>query len=362
MPRARTCGRNIGTSALAVEYVAPGCQPAARLARRAAGGPRRGRGPGRQPVALEAAAPDRTVVRWQDHGIPRAREYPVTPFGQLEPFPETPAAWTEHLGRPADALAEAAATCTDDIDPVRPGLHPAPGHACTRSSPPTAASSSSRSGFGFPWDGDLLISRSPLFACKAFARDRPVRIGKTDTHVVLRVGPWTIWHEIQKEARFPGVEDAIPAPEAVATRLRLDPEDAGSSATALDRLPGAEELNAPATLDLNGRVAVRARGAEQSASPSWSWPAPATPARRSASTPTARFLGRAVAARVRRDRDRRTRSRPSSAATSTGSTPGSRWASTRPSSRLTTSPASNRTPNASSRTSSRPTTSPRGDP
>ena len=38
----------------------------------------------------------------------------------------------------------------------------------------------------------------------------------------------------------------------------------GSSQTALDRLPGGEELNSPATIDLNGKVAIRARGAEQS--------------------------------------------------------------------------------------------------
>ena len=36
--------------------------------------------------------------------------------------------------------------------------------------------------------------------------------------------------------------------------------DARFLADALDRLPGADEGDAPATLDLNGRVAVRARG------------------------------------------------------------------------------------------------------
>jgi hypothetical protein len=46
------------------------------------------------PVVFEAADPDRTVIRWQDHGIPQTREHPVTPFGKIEPFPETPAAWT----------------------------------------------------------------------------------------------------------------------------------------------------------------------------------------------------------------------------------------------------------------------------
>ena len=159
------------------------------------------------------------------------------PFGQLEPFPETPAAWTSISADVLTALAEAAATCTEDsaryaLDCIqlRGTVHKivaTDGHQLLV-----------RSGFGFPWDGDLLIKGSPVFACKAFAREQAVRIGRTDTHVVLRVGPWTIWSEIQKEARFPRVEDAIPAPDALATRVRFDPEDARFLATALDRLPG----------------------------------------------------------------------------------------------------------------------------
>ena len=48
------------------------------------------------------------------------------------------------------------------------------------------------------------------------------------------------------------------------TKLQLDHDDAGFLQSALDRLPGNEELNSPATLDMNGKVAVRARGADQS--------------------------------------------------------------------------------------------------
>src|SRR3954471_7621972 len=62
------------------------------------------------PVALEAAAPGRTVVRWDDRGIPQSREYTAPDIAGLPPFP-APAAATETC--PADlldALAEAAAT------------------------------------------------------------------------------------------------------------------------------------------------------------------------------------------------------------------------------------------------------------
>ncbi len=54
------------------------------------------------------------MIRWQDHGIPQIREYPVTPFGKIEPFPETPTAWTDISGDVLEALEEASRTCADD--------------------------------------------------------------------------------------------------------------------------------------------------------------------------------------------------------------------------------------------------------
>ncbi len=120
-----------------------------------------------------------------------------------------------------------------------------------------------RSGFGFPWDSDLLFRGTPIFASKAFPHDQPIQIGKTDSHVVLRIGPWTTHHAIQKDGRFPQVEEAVPAPEAVTTRVKIDPEDARFLEDALDRLPGSDELNSPVTIEMNGRIAIRARDVEQ---------------------------------------------------------------------------------------------------
>ena len=248
---------------LAVEYVEPGCYrpldsipvPLDVL------GDIEGRDD--SPVVFEAAEPDRTVIRWQDHGIPQVRECPVTPFGNIAPFPETPTAWTEAPGDLLTALAEASEICTDESTryalncmQLRGTLHKiisTDGHQLLV-----------RSGFGFPWDGDVLIKGSPIFACKALARDQPVQIGKTDTHVVLKIGPWSIWNEIQKDVRFPGVEEAIPGADALTTRLQLDHEDARFLQEAIDRLPGNEELNSPATIDMNGKVTIRARGSDQS--------------------------------------------------------------------------------------------------
>src|SRR5205823_5323657 len=116
---------------------------------------------------------------------------------------------------------------------------------------------------GLPWEADVLIKGSPIFACRALPRDRPVLIGKTETHVALRVGDWTLWCEIPRDVRFPDVERALPDVGAGTTRLRLDPQDARFLESALDRLPGGDETFSPVTLELNGTVTVRAKAADQ---------------------------------------------------------------------------------------------------
>ena len=208
-------------------------------------------------VALEALAPDRTVARWSDRGIPQAREYPVTPIGTAA-FPEPPRSWSEAPLGLLDALAEATATAAEDDS--RYAL------SCLmlRGTAGSIAATDGRQalvqgGFAFPWAGDVLVRRSPLFACRDLPRDLPVSIGKAEAHVVLKVGPWTIWLEIPANLRFPDVDRILPGPRDAATRLKLDPDDARFLLDSLGRLPGADEPNAPATVDLNGKVAVRAR-------------------------------------------------------------------------------------------------------
>ena len=72
-------------------------------------------GPADTPVVLEAVAPDRTVVRWEDRGIPQSREYSlITPVDRLEPMPAPPATWASNPAELLDALAEATETSTPD--------------------------------------------------------------------------------------------------------------------------------------------------------------------------------------------------------------------------------------------------------
>jgi len=216
------------------------------------------------PVVLEAVGPGRTVARWEDRGIPRSKEYTAPDPAGLPPFPGQPASFEACPGGLLDALAEASAT-TDEgstryaLDCIQ--LKGATGEVVATDGRQILI----QGGFTFPWDGDLLVRRTPLFSGRGLPRDRPVVVGRSDAHVAVRAGDWTAWMAVKADARFPRIEQAIPDPSAAATRLRLDPADAAFLARALDSLPGADEANSPATLDLNGRVAVRARGAGQAA-------------------------------------------------------------------------------------------------
>ena len=212
-------------------------------------------------ITLDPAAPDRTVARWSDRGIPRAREHAVPAAGATPPFPAPPDSWAELPAGLLDALAEAAATAAEDD--TRYAL------SCLalRGGPASVAASDGRQalirpGFAFPWEGEVLIPRSPIFGCKGLPRDHPVQVGRAGDHVAFRVGPWTFWTEIKTGVRFPDLGRILPGPGSVATRLRLDAHDARFLLDSLGRLPGADEDNAPATVDLNGRIAVRARGAD----------------------------------------------------------------------------------------------------
>jgi hypothetical protein len=211
-------------------------------------------------VTLESLAPDRTVARWSDKGIPQAREYHITPAGAE--FPVPPPSWTEVPTGFLDALAEAVATAAEDDSRYALSciaLRPGSGSIAATDGRQVLI----QAGFSFPWAGEVLIRRSPLFACRELPRELPVSIGKTESHLALRLGPWTIWLAVQANLRFPDVDRILPGPTDAATRLKLDRSDAQFLLESLGRLPGADEPNGPATLDLNGKIAVRARAGHE---------------------------------------------------------------------------------------------------
>ncbi len=255
------CGRNIGTATSRSSTSGPGPEGPEEAVALPLDALADFEGPTDATVTIEAAAPDRTVVRWDDRGIPQSREYSlITPVDRIEPMPAPPASSSPNPAGVLDTLAEAAETGTPDsnryaLECIQ--LRGGRGEVVATDGRQLLV----RSGHIFPWADDMLIRARPIFACRALPRDRPVEVSRTDTHLFVRVGPWTISCVIQTEVRFPAVNRVMPAPGQILTRLRLDPADARFLESALDRLPGAEEAHGPVTGELNGVVAVRAAAA-----------------------------------------------------------------------------------------------------
>lgn len=219
-------------------------------------------GRGQDLVTLEGSKDDQVMARWQDDGIPQAVEYGIADSSQPLDFPESP---SDFQGNPATllhALDEASKTVASED--VRFALH------CLqlrgRSGELVATDGKHlllQGGFQFPWQEDVLISRSAVFGCKELNTDGPVEVGRLENLVVLRTGPWTLYFHIDTNARFPQVEQVIPKLRDRTTTWRIAPEDAVFLARALPRLPGGDDEDKPLTVDLNGQICVRARAAGQ---------------------------------------------------------------------------------------------------
>ncbi len=243
---------------LAVEFLLPG-QPAAAATRRpAAGRPGRDRRQGR----LARHPRERPRATRSPAGTTAACPAPATtsclPLGDLPPSPSMPTSYASCPGELLAALAEAHATTDEGSSRYALGLIQLRGDTGE-----VAATDGHQllvqGGFRFPWRGDVLVRGVPLFAARELPRDRPIEVGRTDTHVVLRTESLVIALGLHPDARFPRVDQVLPAESSATTRLRLDPDDRAFLARSLDGLPGGEAEHAPITLDLNGRIGVRAR-------------------------------------------------------------------------------------------------------
>ncbi len=212
-------------------------------------------------IALEQRK-DTVVVQWNDGGIPQIVQ--VGAESQHEEFPAIPSEMRANDIRLVSALRDAVETT--DNDATRYALN------CVQLQGKAGKIAATdgrqlliQSGFDFSWDDDVLVPARKVFASREILNDQTVEIGKADDWVCFHIGSWTIHLKIEKESRFPRVEDHVPGAGNAKTRLWLSDADADFLAKAVKRLPSNSDCNSPITVDLNGAVAIRAQGEDQSA-------------------------------------------------------------------------------------------------
>ncbi len=212
-------------------------------------------------VRFEAPGDNRLRLSWRDGAVPRTKEIGTTKLPS-QAFP--PASDSLQAAGPGLLAALDAAAETTDRESSRYAL----GCIQLRGRSGQIVATDGRqllvqSDFGFPWTDDVLVPGLTVFGNRELPRDVPVQIGRSEKHVTLVIGPWSIHLTINREGRFPRVDDVVPAGFSAASLLRLHPADARFLLDTIDRLPGDEILNHPITLDLNGQVIVRARSEEE---------------------------------------------------------------------------------------------------
>jgi hypothetical protein len=219
-------------------------------------------GRGDEPVVLEDGGDGRVQARGGDAGVPQQRSYEVTDRDKLPAFPAAPARWSRNEPALLGALAEAAQVAADSAG--RYAL------SCLQlgGSQGRVAATDGRQlfiqeGFALGREDFVLVPATTVFAAKELPRDLPVEIGRTPTHLAVRVGDWTVCLRIKSEARFPAIDQVVPLASTIASRCLIGFEDAAFLERTLSRLPGHQDDAAAVTVDLNNQVFIRAKAADE---------------------------------------------------------------------------------------------------
>jgi hypothetical protein len=218
--------------------------------------------PEETPIVLEASGPGQGQARWEEKGQPRTLEFETLAPESVPPLPALPRRWARCASTLLLALDVAARTTGRESG--RRGLT----RLLLRGQAGEIIATDGRqllvqSGFSFPWPGDVLVPRVLAFGDRGLARQGAVSVGRTKTHVAVRIGPWTVLLAIDTVSRFPDVHAVIPPPEAL-TQLQLDVTDAAFLATELTQRP-TKESPSPITLDVTTPPAVRLRAGDGAA-------------------------------------------------------------------------------------------------
>jgi DNA polymerase sliding clamp subunit (PCNA homolog) len=208
-----------------------------------------------EPVRLYCPKKKVLAATWEDRRVERTMQYSL-PKNDGTDFHKPPASYAPNPPMLLRALHDAS-QCTDPYS-SRYAL----GCIQLRGTSGRLAATDGKqlllhSGFTFDVSEDVLVHGTEVFGCSELPQDVAVDIGKTETHVVVKIGPWSFFLALG-DGRFPRVEDIIPSFQSAKTTVDLHPDDARFFAENVRRLPGGLEDQA-VTFECNGTIAVRSK-------------------------------------------------------------------------------------------------------
>jgi hypothetical protein len=214
------------------------------------------------PLRMEANAGG-VVATWMEKAVPQIRTYATVEADKMPQMPAFPTRMERQQVELLGALRDAGETAGTDVIRYEVNclqLRGKAGQVVSTDGKQMLA----QSGYKFGWDDDVLIPAAAVFGCRELYGQEPISLGRTDQYITLTIGPWTLHLLIEKTARFPNVDLILGGTKGHPTVLQIDAGDAEFLLGNLDSLPGAKDDYSPVTIDGNGQVIVRSRGAEQS--------------------------------------------------------------------------------------------------
>lgn len=213
------------------------------------------------PVTLELGPGNRALLSWVDRGVPRRHEVDQPKAGVLS-FPELPIRFIENEAGLWTTLSDAVATTDAEATRYALGCLHVRGKL-GRLDATDGRQILTQTGYHLGFDDDVLIPASPLLGCRDLDVGEPFRVGRNGEWLGFGVGSVIILVRIQKEGRYPKLDDLLPVADRAPSRLGLSAQDATFLLNVMPSLPSSDPQHGPLTFDLNGKVLIRSRDAER---------------------------------------------------------------------------------------------------
>jgi hypothetical protein len=214
------------------------------------------------PVTLEVVAPDQGRVNWSDAGIPLSRDFDIIATDKRFFFPPSP----EDMRSPGSGFKEAMAEAVNSTSPkeVPRSLH----KVQLRGSTGQVVGTDGRQlfmhgGFVFPWRNSLLVPAIHACGHRELADEQEPMIGQTETHLFVQFGQWTFALKTDAVSKYPAVEQVIPNPRGVKTKVQFGADDVALLCKELSRLPGRKDDPAEVTLVVGKDILIRGQFDDQ---------------------------------------------------------------------------------------------------
>ena len=208
-----------------------------------------------EPVTLERQSKLRAVVRWSGGGKPGTLPVELILPGRQHDAPELPVLATVS-GKLLSALFECGRSAARESGRFAMSKIQVQGKS-GRVIGTDGKVALIWSGFTFPFAEDVLLPALPVFGAKPLLRKEEARLGRTATHLVVAVGPWTVTLPTDMKSRFPDVAGVIP--RHAPTTVGIDAQDAVDVLKLLPGLPGASDEYRAVTIEADGVVRLRGR-------------------------------------------------------------------------------------------------------